>query len=455
MNATSRLTLAVRFTLALVAAVSFEARAVIVELPPSLAPDMLSETVPFAFNPNGFTVDDYRLEWQGPAVPGVSFHLGLKSLEWVRVMEMIDLPRAVAVFEVRDAEGGRVSHAGFDQPLAQAADGTRTATLPVAMISGPQNPIDIKVLRHGHEVTGRLLIRLAPRPENPPVVLFDSTCSHYGVEATVNEGMRPDEFVMVGCRLVRTKGEQYRFPSLELYIYWDGAGPTVEVGGVATPQSSVNLWAVRALPRPGRVELAAGKHHMVLTFHMPERFHKISLGVGTGPYAYTYQSPEADVSQMLPLLTLYGAYSFSETLRFATFNATAPHRQWFTDQGLYLWAEQMRVFDSRFSMALFFGFDVLAFNTGGHTHFRIAGPQGFEFAWRDFFGRGYDVSVGAFIAPKISNDQFYYNIWLRWGPPLWFVEFNYLSWQEELGGGPHIHSRSMGISVGFPLIQLL
>src|SRR4051812_40379634 len=75
-------------------------------LPPSLAFEALSETMPTAVEPAAYSAEDFTLEWDGPAIPGVSAGLQARSLEWVRVQDVLVMPRArVRLYAERAAKG--------------------------------------------------------------------------------------------------------------------------------------------------------------------------------------------------------------------------------------------------------------------------------------------------------------------------------------------------------------
>src|SRR3954469_9950238 len=95
--------------LALVLVHPLTARAAVTQpLPPSLAFEAMSETMPTAFAPAEFSAEDFALEWEGPPLPGVEVRLQGRSREWVRVQDVLVLPRARSDFRVARATKGSV-----------------------------------------------------------------------------------------------------------------------------------------------------------------------------------------------------------------------------------------------------------------------------------------------------------------------------------------------------------
>src|SRR4051794_16092167 len=67
--------------------------AVVMHLHPSVMEEVLSETVATAFAPNSINIEDYSLEWSGAALSHVKFSLVPGSLQWVRVQDVLTIPR--------------------------------------------------------------------------------------------------------------------------------------------------------------------------------------------------------------------------------------------------------------------------------------------------------------------------------------------------------------------------
>ncbi|MGE0615271.1 MAG: hypothetical protein AB7P04_06500 [Bacteriovoracia bacterium] len=420
------------------------------ELPPSLAPLILSETVPFVFTPADFRAADFEVQWVGPAVPGVQARIGEKSVEWARAAKSFVLPRGRLLVEAEGVEAGRVVNNGFSQTF-YVEGGKGTVDLPVAMFSGEKNAIQVEVRRGGKTVAGILHIRYKPRPENEARVLVDTTCSPYNVRAE-EITIPKNSWMYLACRFVYSEGDQNTTSSLELFVFWDNVGQTASIDGIEFPSTSVNVWPLRMRAKPGFTTVSVPGQpgqKATIRYGVPEKLRYGALGMGIGPYAYTYTGGNRSTHSYAPLLTFYGSYFMHEAMRLVMFNATAIHKDWFTDTGLYVMLENTRAWDERFSMNLLLGANMIVFPYNGQTYARFGGPQGIELVFRDFLVRRYNFSFGSFVYPKIDGVS-YYNVWLRWGPPSFFGELNYVSWTKPIGND-EVFSQSLGITVGFPL----
>jgi hypothetical protein len=422
------------------------------ELPPSLVPVVLSETVPAAFNPTPFEAADFAVEWIGPALPGVSVSLGERSLEWVRVADVVVLPRARLVVSAQGIRNGLVTNAGFSQPF-QMRGQEGYAAIPVALISGDQNPVEITL---DNARKGKLRFVFKPRKaEAASQIAFDTSCSPWRVKATEIKFTNPNQWIYVGCRLVHVQGEKYPTTSLEMFVYWDGAGNTLKVNGNNISESSDGIWPLR-VRSGGPVTLTSAGGSVSIAYGIPERDRYAFLGLGIGPYTYKFETTKGTINSVIPLTTIYASYFITEYFRLVAFDATAIYNQWYTDFGLYMYTMSLRTLDNRLTMSLLLGAHTLVFPANGQTYVRPSAPQGIEFIYRDAFKKAHNISLGAFLYPQISGRS-YSNIWLRWGSSSLFVELNYLSWREKIGVPDEepVYTKSVGISVGIPIARFL
>ena len=440
----------------------------------SLAEEALSETVPFTFSPNHFAAEDFSVV--GPPVSGVRARLGRESFEWVRVSEVFLLPRGRFLIElgpeVGAFESARIRNFGTIQPLAQDQDGYWRGEIPVALLSEKSNTIHLDLRTNQNEVrTLDFRIKFTPRDNvKGERVLVDPSCSPADVQLKVQH-LREDQFVYVGCRSVVSQGDEHPISTLETFLYWEGVqAQRVSVDRFGTEPKVPQVWAFRLQSAPGILHFSekndpvgssnpadGGASAFNLTYRIPKRLRFGSLGVGLGPYAYTYDAPGVAANTYVPLLTFYMSYFYSETLRIAAFNATAPHAAGFSDTGFYVVTEQFNVFDHRYFMRVLLGLNGVAYRANGATYFSFGGPQGFELTITDFAGKRRNLALGAFIYPLI-NRRSYNNIWLRWGSPAVFGELNFINWQYPLGDNEsdgRAYMRSLGISIGFPLTRFL
>lgn len=429
------------------------AQAYINPIPRDLGAEVLSESVPTAFAPHETSPEDYLIEWVGKPLPNLQFSLAKRSLEWVRVAEVLVIPRARLVLSATGIESGKVTASGFSQSFV-IRGGLATAELPVALISGDENLIELQIRNAGQPQvnTGKLRIRFRPRQKPTSAVYFDTSCSRFGLAAQ-SRGESGNQWAYVGCRLVNVEGAEYRTSSLELYLFWDGVGQTIELGGIETRSTIPSLWTLRQRAEPGRVLIKAGNQELELTYRIPEHLHHLTLGLGLGAYQFIFQSSTEDVSTVAAMPTFYGSYFITETMRLVAFGATVVHQQLYSDLGIYLNTEYIRTLDRRLSINILLGGNLVGFKNQGDYILRLGAPQGIEMIYSDFLGRARNLSVGAFIYPSINNKA-YYNVWVRWGSSKLFGELNYISWRNHTEHD-QFFSRSLGVTFGFPLGLLL
>ncbi|MBI3535121.1 MAG: hypothetical protein HY072_06515 [Deltaproteobacteria bacterium] len=435
--------------------VPVQARAVLHSVPPSLSEEVLTESVPFVFPPNDFEAIDYKIEWLGQALEDVSVTLATGSLQWVRTIDVLLLPRGRLVVKAKNIESGKLFNKGFHQAFS-IASGEGQAELPVALISGEQNPIRIFIKRHGKDFSGTVIVRFEPKREfsESPLVFTDHSCSPYQVRL-VSGGSGKNQWVYVGCRLVHVYGEEHRISSLEMFVFWDNLNQKVFVDNVETEASSTSLWALRQRASPGTVTIRSGDNEIKLEYRISDRIRLSTWGMGIGPYLYTFESNEKNAQgAIVPYLTLYQSFFITESMRVVGFGAVPIHSAFYADLGVYLNSESIKVLDRRFIMNIMLGAHVNVFKIEGKTNFIFGGPQGAEIIFKDLFKKGYNFNAGAFVYPPISG-KLYYNVWMRWGSARFFTEFNYIAWQEKLSDiNPRIYSKSIGISIGFPLFRI-
>ncbi|HUP58245.1 MAG TPA: hypothetical protein VM598_12380 [Bdellovibrionota bacterium] len=428
--------------------------AVMQPMPPSLAYEALSETFPTAFAPADYSTEDFTIEQVGRPIGGLKLELEPGSLEWVRVQDVLVLPRArVRVTYVGAAKAGSVSQAGFTQPLVAESESRLTAEIPVALISGEKNEIRVTIGE-----TAAYRVRFSPRAASPRGLIgVDPSCSRYGVEAVSEKAGEKADWMYVGCRLIGVEGEKHRTSSLELFVLWEKPSADFAVDGHPLAPASASVWLLRLRSKPGTVRLAgsSGERGIEIKYGIPEQLKRGSLGVGIGPYSYHYQSSTEEVQSTVPIMTLYGSYQVHDTIRIAAFNATTFNHQLQTDTGLYINAEQFRTLDRRIGLSLMLGANLKGVRTDEGDYLLLFGaPQGFELIFSDFLGKNRNLGAGAFIYPSISGNA-YYNTWVRWGSPAFFGEINFISWEQTTQTRGRFYTRSFGVSIGFPLARFL
>lgn len=425
--------------------------AVGVNIPTDLTRDVLSETVPSAFPLDGLTSEDFQTDWEGEAPPGARIEIESSSLQWVRVLDVLVLPRGRMRLTFAKPINVRINHGGY------STGGTKMETLdfPVALLTHSKNEIRVR-----YEIDGlskEALIRLKYRPKEPSArvrIYQDTSCSRFAVQAQL-EPLPKDKYswVYIGCRFISTRGDQFRTSNLEMYVFWEGIGSNddLKADGVKTESLRPSLWAFRLSSKPGRLNLQGSEGEgLTVKYNLMDRHYLGSLGVGIGPYFSEFNGVGEYDEGWSPLLTIYGSLFINESLRVVSFDATSISNRLWTDFGLYLSTENAKMFDQRMTMNLLFGGHIMGFRTAGKTHAVPSFPQGFEFIYLDAFAKGYSMSFGGFIYPEI-NGRSYYNLWWRWGGRI-FGEINYLAAKESFGE-ESVSSKSLGVTFGFPIAR--
>jgi hypothetical protein len=417
-----------------------------------LIPEILSETVSSAFAPGELDVEDFELKWVGNPLPSVNVKLEKNTIEWVRVMAVLTLPRARLSLHAEEVEGGEISNAGFSQPLT-IQNGKGSVELPLALISGEKNSILIRIKRGEEVLSGEVQLVFKPRPQmSAPSkrIFIDSSCSPYRLTVESVKELTPSDWMNIGCRLVRVYGAEHRTSSLEVFVFWDSMGQTVKIGEVDTPTSSSSILPLRLSSDPGFVSLESQRHRLLLHYAIPKNLHNASLGLGVGPYSLQFQGNGEDEQKLVVIPTLYASYYITESIRFVGFGLLALESHHYLDVGTYIRLEQFRFLDNRLGINFLIGAHSIGFQSQDQYYFLASLPQGFELKYSDAFIKNHNLTLGAFLYPLISGRS-YYNVWMRWGSQL-FAEINYIAWQEE-PNSVVFKSSSLGVTLGFPLVS--
>ena len=430
---------------------SISAQAYVLPEPGNLAHEVLSESKPTAFAPADFEVSDYEISWAGAPLEGVEFHLLPGTLQWVRVSELLRIPRALLEMRVKKARDASVTHAGFTQVLSEQGEDL-VSEFSVALISGDKNPLEVSVVRPGKTARGTLLIHFKPRPDTAknPRLMLDSSCSRFGMRVEA-ESVSPaaDEWAYVGCRLVTTTGIAHDQATLELLIFWDGVGQTIRSGELSLDAISPSVFSLRASANPGITRIRAKGQAYVLRYFLSDRFYRFNLGAGVGYYSYNYTGPDQQIYNYAPEATLYGSYFFNEQMRVVAFDAIVLNSQFNNDLGVYLNTEYVKLFDRRLTLNFMLGVHAVGFGGMGGYYLKIGAPQGLELIFTDALKPGYNFSVGGFVYPSIDGKA-YNNLWIRYGSAKLFAEINFISWMEVVDNFSY-YQKSLGITVGFPI----
>jgi hypothetical protein len=418
--------------------------------PDPLGAAISSEWSAAAVAPADFSVADYALLPTGERLRGVHLVLEPDSLEWVRLPNGLELPRAVAVLDADDLEAATVTVAGSTASVPISRSGHGHLAIPIPLLSGPDHALRIRLRRSGVDHEARFEVGFRPLPAHRGAVLIDASCSAHGI-AVRRGSIPPDSWIGIACRSVPVQRAAGQATTLTVALFWDNAGPEVALDGVPFERGPDGTWSLRLHPRPRSVRLAARDHEIVIGHALPPRWHAAFVGAGVGPYLYRYHDADTDLDSAANLVTVYGAYTVSPTTRLVYFNAIPVHHHSYSDQGLYLWTEQFRLLDDRIGVNLLLGFHMLLFRAADRLRFVPSLPQGMEASFSDFGRRGHNLLAGAFYYPEISSRS-YLNFWIRWGSPWLFGELNYIAWKEPVERGT-VQTESLGFSVGLPLFR--
>ncbi len=421
------------------------------DLPPNILDPILSETHPWTLDsPFAMNADDFHLSWTTKPLADVSVQVEPDSIQWTRVRQIYVVPRGRLRVVAKGVTGGTVLVSGYTQPLSLGQDGNWVGEIPFGLISGFKNAVRVTLQRDEQVYSGELELHYSPKKQDPERFYVDHSCSPYDFHLKSMK-QRPDSWMVISCRLSHVAGESSRTSSLEVFVLWDGEGSTIQLNSIPVQSQSASLWTFRFRSEPGVFNLKSKDQEVELTYRIPKIDHRIHLGLGVGPYAYTYESLNHSVHSVAALATLYGSLSLGEGLKLVTFDATVLHERFSSDWGMYFMIEQNRLFDERVLIRLLLGGHLIGYKYDDSFRSALSFPQGVEIVFSDFIKTQYNLSLGAFLYPRIS-DVSYNNIWIRWGPPSFFIEYNYISWTQP-ANNEVVYSRSHGISFGIPLFS--
>ena len=429
------------------------------ELPGGLAPQVLSETLPGAWPPFPMDVDDWGFDWEGAPIDGVHVTLSPGSVEWVRVSDVLVLPRARLIVDVDSGSGGTVAVSGYTQPLAPTKDGHLQGELPIALSSNSIDAIRLQVAAGGKDLEGAMVLRFAPKKPGLKIG-YDTSCSpeQVTIDASGLDARTADtSWMYLGCRYVLARNHGHAESSLEVLTVWDGIDQSLTIGGSPVPSGPEDVWPLRLASAPGHTTLGLGGSSVSLSWKVPAVAHLGRFGVTLGPMLWVRSiSRDTTVvssdSAFLLSPTFYATYALSEKARVVLGDTFSPRWGEFSnDFGAYYSTEAAQLLDTRVSFNTLLGAHMSVFQAQGKVWVRVGFPQGADFVIHDVGRRGLDAQLGGFLFPLVGN-KFYANAFVSYGTARWFGQASLVSWEEPLKTN-YVNESSLTFSVGTTLFR--
>lgn len=362
------------------------------------------------------------------------------SFRWVRVSSSLVLPQARVRFSIRDEPGSHpmIHYLGMD-----TFDETT-----VALIPDPENPL-VLLDQSGKNEIGKFFIVF--RPKGQKGVSVDSSCSPFGLQ--IDHIKMDGSWLGMSCELLQAQSDAGAKPVLGVLLYWEtrDARDLIDRDADRSPSRYKQIAEVKITADTPLLYLNKGDQRIAIHSHLASVFHRFLVNGGLGPYLNQFKGATTVYSKWDPYGTLYLAYLLSETKKIASFWALPLGTTFQVDIGLYYITEQFRIFDERLTANLLLGAHLISYRDSDQINTTVIVPQGLELNYRDFLGRGENLSVGAFFYPSVGGKA-YTNTWIRLGLSKFFAEMNYISWMDS-SEGFSVNSKSIGLSVGFPLLR--
>jgi hypothetical protein len=145
--------------------------------------------------------------------------------------------------KVKGIAAGILRNAGASQMFDQQKDWAH-AEIPVALISDVPTEITLRRAGEAVETKGRFSLKFQSSKPAEDRLHIDASCSPFQVRPD-SLALTSNSWAFVGCRLVYTEGTEHLIPSLEMFVYWEGAGQTVQLNGIAVPSTLPGVWPMR------------------------------------------------------------------------------------------------------------------------------------------------------------------------------------------------------------------
>jgi hypothetical protein len=419
---------------------------------------LLDDPFPTSAPPVKLVPAMYR--WRGIETlpPGSKLDWEAESAQWSRIDDRIVLPRARVKIEIPGAESAIVSTWERTTPLRKSLKGSWFGEVTVPLVSGDASKLSIFAKIAGRETEFPLTLERVGGDREDSFGI-DASCSPWQVSLSrrvaIADSAKPlahPALVLADCRVIREASSDGFLASLDLFLFLDGAGDSIKMNGSTMKAEAPSLFRIRLFPQNQPILLeSANGGTFELRYRIPTKLNRGFLGVGLGPYKYHLEAPGSGANATAAVLTIYGSYQLSESVRFTAFNATVVNPNFYSDTGFYLKSDSAKFLDGRVTFSVMLGANLMGFHYDSSTHKKWGAPQGFEAVYHDFLSPNRSLVVGAFIYPLIEGKS-YYNSWLRYGSPALFGEVNYLGVRNQFLDET-VTVRSIGFSLGFPLAR--
>lgn len=365
------------------------------------------------------------------------------SIEWVRIQEIMLIPRAKIQVYTSNQSSYYIRYANRNLNFQKYKSKSFVQFYIPLYQTG-----EIEIFKGVDKVASITLIA-KKLPSSRKNILVDYSCSRKGVKVIAPEG----ELISVGCRtnVVGKFGEEK--PMTE--IFWSAANLKLN------NQAGVLNQGVLFEQYPLTFDVHDQnnlKQNITIEARVPKRLHRIFTAYGFGPYAFetSFKDDGQEINQIIvkeekkepvaPAVMFYFNFKLDETNSLRGFNATVWKDSAFSNSGIYYANDIASLLDHKLTITTLLGVQYLYFKFDAQADIisEPIFPQGIEFLWKHVFDiENYIISGGAFLSPDPSYD--YQNIWIRWGKS-YFWELNYIYW-----GNDQLNAAMYGISLGLPL----
>lgn len=358
------------------------------------------------------------------------------SLQWVRLKDLLLLPRALSKIEIKsNAEDLYLKYENRTLHL-QTNEGIAYTEFYYSLYQANKIEVFSKNVKIG-DIQYKLDSMKSKVPAESRAHI-DYSCNNSQIQFSKMEG----EFYSVHCKIIRVGSIGAETPMLELSwiaLNYNMSEPVVSIFRDSNPVK-VTLHSVDHYEKV--IEISAS---------ISKRLNRMKFAGGLGPYIFDAKLNAESKTEIAPSFMLYGNFTLGDTTSIRGFEALVTQnpttKAYFNNFGIYFAYDLASLLDSRVQLMALLGGQGLTFayhGTSGSTFSQAIFPQGFELTYFNAFGIRRNVfGFGMFILPSSNNP--YNNMWIRYGKKI-FWELNYISWELN-----QRKASMFGVSVGFPL----